>query len=207
MSASITATVGSASANSYLTIAAADTIAATMLGTLAWTTATTDEKTRALITATRGLDTLDWIGYRATETQALDWPRTGAACGDLSYADNEIPEPIQYSTFDLANALLTTPNLLQSPTGSSGSLLPGIPNRDLSRLKLDVVEVEWRTNVSGASQSIVTPLSALPHLATVLGCLTTSTIPGPQPASPPASAANAPRGKLRPRCGCATLSA
>jgi hypothetical protein len=178
MSASITATVGSASANSYLTIAAADTIAATMLGTLAWTTATTDEKTRALITATRGLDTLDWIGYRATETQALDWPRTGAACGDLSYADNEIPEPIQYSTFDLANALLTTPNLLQSPTGSSGSLLPGIPNRDLSRLKLDVVEVEWRTNVSGASQSIVTPLSALPHLATVLGCLTISTIPG-----------------------------
>jgi hypothetical protein len=74
MSASITATVGSASANSYLTIAAADTIAATMLGTLAWTTATTDQKTRALITATRGLDTLDWIGYRATETQALDCP-------------------------------------------------------------------------------------------------------------------------------------
>jgi hypothetical protein len=178
MAAAITATVGGSSSNSYLTISAADAIAATKLGPLAWDDATTNDKTRALITATRGLDTLDWIGHRATETQALDWPRTGAVCGDFSYADDEIPEPVDYATFDLANALLTNPTLLQSPTGPTGSLLPGIPNRDLARLKLDVVEVEWRTDVSALSQSIVTPLSALPHLATVLGCLTTSTIPG-----------------------------
>ena len=178
MPASITATVGSASANSYLTIAAADSLAETMLGTLAWTTATSDEKTRALITATRGLDTLVWIGDRASETQALDWPRTGAICDGIEYPDDEIPEAIQYSTFDLANALLTTPTLLQSPTGTSGELIPGIPNRDLSRLKLDVMEIEWRSSVSSASQAIVSPLSALPHLATILGCLTTSVIPG-----------------------------
>lgn len=178
MPASITATVGSASANSYLTIAAADTIAETMLGTLAWTTATTDQKTRALITATRGLDTLDWIGDRATTTQALDWPRTDASCGGIDYPDDEIPEQIQYSTFDLANALLGTPTLLQSPTTGSDELVPGVPNKDLRRLKLDVMELEWRTDVSAASASIVSPLSALPHLATILGCLTTSVIPG-----------------------------
>lgn len=178
MPASITATVGSASANSYLTIAAADTIAETMLGTLAWTTATTDQKTRALITATRGLDTLDWIGDRATTTQALDWPRTDASCGGIDYPDDEIPEQLNYATFDLANALLGTPTLLQSPTTGSAELVPGVPNKDLRRLKLDVMELEWRTDVSAASAAIVSPLSALPHLATILGCLTTSVIPG-----------------------------
>jgi hypothetical protein len=178
MPASITATVGGATSNSYLSIAAADTLAETMLGTLAWTTATTDEKTRALITATRGLDTLTWIGDRTTDTQALDWPRTDAICDGIEYPDDELPEAIKYSTFDLANALLTTPTLLQSPTGTSGELIPGIPNRDLSRLKLDVMEIEWRSSVSSASQAIVSPLSALPHLATILGCLTTSVIPG-----------------------------
>jgi len=178
MPASITATVGSASANSYLTIAAADTIAESMLGTLAWTTATTDQKTRALITATRGLDTLDWIGDRATTTQALDWPRTDASCGGIDYPDDEIPESVEYATFDLANALLTTPTLLQSPSGGSAALVPGVPNRDLRRLKLDVMELEFRTDISAASAAIVSPLSALPHLATILGCLTTSVIPG-----------------------------
>lgn len=175
MPASITATVGSASANSYLTIAAADTIAESMLGTLAWTTATTDQKTRALITATRGLDTLTWIGDRASTTQALDWPRSDVSCDGVEYPDDEIPAQVAYSTFDLANALLTTPTLLQS---TSAQIVPGIPNRDLARLKLDVMELEWRTDVSSASQAIVSPLSALPHLATILGCLTTSTIPG-----------------------------
>jgi hypothetical protein len=178
MPASIDATTGGAAANSYLTIAAADTIVESMLGTVTWSTATTDQKTRALITATRGLNTLTWIGTRTTDTQALDWPRTDAACNDDEYADNIIPDPIRYATFDLANALLTTPTLLQSPSASSTSLVPGVPNRDLRRLKLDVMELEWRTDISAASASIVSPLSALPHLATILGCLTTSVIPG-----------------------------
>jgi len=178
MPAAIDATVGDPAANSYLTIAAADSIAESMLGTLAWADATTDEKTRALITATRGLDTLSWIGSKSSADQALDWPRTGAVCGDLAYDDDIIPPEVEYATFDLANALLTTPTLLQSPAPSSAALVPGVPNRDLSRLKLDVMELEFRTDISPATASIVTPLSALPHLATILGCLTTSTIPG-----------------------------
>lgn len=178
MPATIDATVGGAAANSYLTIAAADAIVETMPGTTAWATATTDQKTRALITATRGLDTLAWIGTPTATTQALDWPRTGAACNGTEYPDDAIPEPVSYATFDLAEALLTTPTLLLSPPPSATSLVPGVRNRDLRRLKLDVMELDWRTDMSVASASIVSPLSALPHLATVLGCLTTSTIPG-----------------------------
>jgi hypothetical protein len=72
---------------------------------------------------------------------------------------------------------LASPTLLQS-TATTGALVPGIPNRDLSRLKLDVLELDFRTDVSPSTLAIVSPLSALPHLATILGCLTTSTVPG-----------------------------
>ena len=81
----IVATAGSASANSYLSVASADTIANGMVGTLAWSTATSDDKARALITATNGLETLEWIGTRTSATQALSWPRTDATCGDKVY--------------------------------------------------------------------------------------------------------------------------
>ena len=79
MTVTVIATAGSSSANSYLTVAAADGLADDRLGTLAWATATTDNKGRALITATRYLDQLEWLGSRASTTQALAWPRSGAA--------------------------------------------------------------------------------------------------------------------------------
>lgn len=173
MTVTVTATVGSASANSYLTVAAADAIANTMIGTLSWSSATTDNKGRALITATNGMETLLWIGSRATETQALSWPRMDAACGDKAYDDDEIPREVELATFDLANALLAQPTLLRSAP-SSESLVPGVANRDLRRLKLDVMELEWRQDLSLSSTSPVTPLTVLPHLAAILGCLTLS---------------------------------
>lgn len=175
MAASIDATVGGASANSYLTINAATAISETMLGTLSWTTATTDQRTRALITATSGLETLQWIGERATTTQALSWPRTNAQCVDKDYEATEIPREIELATFDLAEALLSDPTLLKS-SSSADALVPGVPNRDLRRLKLDVLELEWRTESSASTTKPPSPLTMLPHLATILGCLTTSSV-------------------------------
>lgn len=170
----LVATAGASNANSYLSVAGADTIADTMLGTLAWNTASSDNKIRALITATNGLETLGWIGTRATKTQALSWPRTDASCGDKTISNTTIPREIELATFDLANALLGDSTLLRSaPT--SAALVTGIPNRDLKRLKLDVMEIEWDTNAGNSTTRAVTPLTALPHLATILGCLTTST--------------------------------
>lgn len=169
----IVATAGASNANSYLSEAGANAIAETMLGTLAWSTATSDNKARALITATNGLETLEWIGNRATATQALSWPRIDASCGDKAPDDDEIPREIQLATFDLANALLSDPALLRS-AATSESLVTGIPNRDLRRLKLDVMELEWRTDTGPSTTSRPTPLTMLPHLASILGCLTTS---------------------------------
>ncbi|MFZ9960583.1 MAG: DnaT-like ssDNA-binding protein [Candidatus Limnocylindrus sp.] len=173
MAVSVVATVGSANANSYITVATGDAIANTMVGTLSWNSASNDNKGRALITATNGLETLGWIGARATETQALAWPRSGVACSDKAYDDDEIPREIELATFDLANALLDNPALLRSAP-SSEALVTGVPNRDLRRLKLDVMELEWRDDRSASTTKPVTPLTVLPHLATILGCLTVS---------------------------------
>lgn len=173
----LVATAGASNANSYLSVAGADSIADGMVGTLTWSTATEANKIKALITATNGLETLSWIGSRATTTQALSWPRTDASCGDKAPADDEIPREIELATFDLANALLGDPTLLRS-SPSNGALVAGVPNRDLKRLKLDVMEIEWNTNVGNSTTEAVTPLTVLPHLATILGCLTTSTTKG-----------------------------
>lgn len=170
----LVATAGASNANSYLSVAGADSIADGMVGTLAWSSATSDNKVRALITATNGLETLGWIGTRATTTQALAWPRSNAKCGDKDYTATQIPREVELATFDLANALLGDPTLLRS-TPSSKALVAGVPNRDLRRLKLDVMEIEWRTDVGNSTTEAVTPLTVLPHLAAILGCLTTST--------------------------------
>lgn len=173
----LVATAGASNANTYLSAAGADSIANGMIGTLAWSTATSDDKARALITATNGLETLAYIGARTSSEQALSWPRREASCGDKAPADDEIPREIELATFDLANALLTSPTLLRS-ADSSSALVPGVPNRDLKRVKLDVLELEWNVAAARSTTSAVTPLTVLPHLATILGCLTTSTTGG-----------------------------
>lgn len=165
----INATAGDAAANSYLTIADADSIADSMLGTLAWTTASADDRARALVTATNGLDTLTYIGTKTTDTQALLWPRTNAKCGDKAPATDAIPREIELATFDLAEALLADATILRN-TQAGGELVPGIPNADLRRLKLDVMEIEWK-NTGSRTTRPASPLTALPHLRTLIGCL------------------------------------
>ena len=80
MAVTIDATAGGANANSYLTLSDAQDIVDGMVedaDVTAWASATTDQKNRALYTATQRLDRERFIGARATDTQALQWPRTG----------------------------------------------------------------------------------------------------------------------------------
>lgn len=74
----IDATIAGASANSYLTVAAADTLAASDLGLNAkeWLTATVDTKEAALIRASEEVDdVVGHVAYPATAAQALLFPR------------------------------------------------------------------------------------------------------------------------------------
>ena len=168
MTVTVVATVGAANANSYLSVAAADDLADDYLGPLNWTAATTDNKGRALITATRYLDQLEWLGSRATTTQSIAWPRSGAECGEWSFEDDEIPAPIRQAAFDLAEALLGAPALLRGPGAGNAELIPGIPNASLKSARVNVISLEFR---DGAVPNNQNALNVLPGLRQTLGCL------------------------------------
>ena len=121
MAVTIDATAGDTSANSYITLSDAQAIVDGMVedaDVTAWASATDDQKNRALYTATQRLDRERFIGARATDTQALQWPRTGVRKPDTyvnTYAtgfpfrisedyftDTEIPDQIKRAQVVLA---------------------------------------------------------------------------------------------------------
>jgi hypothetical protein len=168
MTVTVVATAGASNANSYISVATADDLANLYLGTLEWSSASADNKGRALIMATRYLDELSWIGTKASTTQALLWPRLDAACGNWIFAANEIPQPVKQATFDLADALLNNNTLLSGTGTGSAELIPGIPNANLKRARVDVIDVEFASVQQAEAKNA---LNVVPHLAQVLGCL------------------------------------
>ena len=121
MAVTINATAGDASANSYITLAEADAfVDAMVLGTDAnkWGSGNTDSRNRALTAAAQRLDRERFLGARATDTQALQWPRTGVrkpdtyvntyATGfpfrisDDYFTDTEVPDQVKRAQIELA---------------------------------------------------------------------------------------------------------
>jgi len=121
MAVTIVATVGSATANSYITLSDANDLVDAMVSSTdvaKWASATDDQKNRALATATQRLDRERFLGARATDTQALQWPRTGVRKPDTYlntyavgfpfrittdyYTDTEVPDQIQRAQVELA---------------------------------------------------------------------------------------------------------
>jgi hypothetical protein len=103
------ATVGGAAANTFATDAEADDYIGNRLNSGAWSAASEDDQARALIEATRELSTMIWQGSRATDTQALSWPRFLAPNPDgvtitwWAYYDPAIiPQRIKDATCELA---------------------------------------------------------------------------------------------------------
>jgi len=177
MPVTVIATPGSSTANSYLSVAAATDLADLKLGTTQWSAASADNRGRALIQATMALDALQWIGTKATTTQALLWPRQDASCGEKAYDNATIPTEIKQACFDLAEHLLATPTALTGGNAGLAELIPGIPNADLQSAQVDVLNVTWRSTGSGAP-SQRNALTVLPHLVGLLGCLCLSTASG-----------------------------
>lgn len=108
----IDATAGGASANSYATLAEADTFHSMRLHADAWTDADDSEQTVALQMATRLLDQwFEWTGFTSTNTQALLWPRSGVVGVNGYLEDNTaIPDRVRDATAELAMHLLLDPD-------------------------------------------------------------------------------------------------
>ena len=105
MAATINATVKDANANSYVTLTEANTYFETVPDSSTWTNKTDDQKNRALISATRWIDSFVFYGDRCDDGQALKFPRNNYQVDGVELACSTIPLNIKYAQYELARAL------------------------------------------------------------------------------------------------------
>ena len=125
----IDATVAGASANSYLTVAAADLLAASELGRdmKAWSAATVEEKEAALVRATEEVDAeVGRVVYPATATQSLLFPRRTDYVGSIYF----IPARLARATILQAAFLLRNADLLDDAVSFRARGLSNFSNPD-----------------------------------------------------------------------------
>ena len=162
---SLVETVGGASANSYVTVAEADTYFDERHEATAWTdTSDPDVKVRALITATRRIDLEHFEGRKTAETQALEWPRCGATDDNFEVSSDIIPVRVKHATFEMALALL------DALTGDE-DLLEDSGLRFFRRVKLGPIEVEPRDGVMAAPLPDIVRRLLRPFLLSTVGSL------------------------------------
>jgi len=124
------ATVGASNANSYATAADGDFYFSTRLNADNWIAASTSTKESALITAAHRIDEERFVGYPASSTQSMRWPRAWATKQDpmLMYFDygwggdyylpTEIPQKLKDAQCELALIYLNAPTTdPATPTG------------------------------------------------------------------------------------------
>lgn len=111
----LTTTIGSASANSYVSLSDAVTFFESWLNADAWDAADDTSREKALVMAAKQLQRENWVGVRVDDVQALAWPRYNAPKIDVDgfafgstyyYETTEIPQEVKDAQCLLALALL-----------------------------------------------------------------------------------------------------
>ena len=102
-------------ANSYQTLEEANAYFDTHLYADTWSMASSTIKERALIWATRILDTnIEWDGIRQTETQALEWPRMNVVDRNRWIIRiNVIPKQVKWAQAELAQLLMVENRMVE----------------------------------------------------------------------------------------------
>ena len=159
MAATINATLSSATANSYVTLADANAYFETVPDSATWTNKTDDQKNRALISATRWIDSLNYLGDRCDEDQALKWPRNNYDVDGVELECSLIPAQIKYATYELARALANDTGAITDSTGTTGLY---------DEVKLGDLQVKY-SKTSQAVGTINNVFDVYPWLQTYLG--------------------------------------
>ena len=159
MAATINATLQSETANSFVTLAEANTYFETVPSSTDWDNKTDDAKNRALISATRWIDTLNFYGDRCDADQALSWPRNNYHVDRVELACSAIPNDIKYATYELANALANDTDSITGTTGDTGLY---------ESVKLGEMEVKYNTS-SQATGTVNNVFDVYPWLQSYLG--------------------------------------
>lgn len=141
---------GLSTANCYVTRAEANAYFADRpTQDAVWDAAIGSQKDEALILATMYLDAVyggSWIGDRAVEGQALDWPRAAAETPDgRVLSSTAVPQEVKDAVFEAA--------VRAAPVGSD-TLLPDLDNPgDIESEFNKVGPIETRIKYSGAGAS------------------------------------------------------
>jgi hypothetical protein len=119
----LVATAGASNANAYVTLAVADQyhLDRPAAGTT-WSSASADQKTAAILWATKLLDALyEWRGSVAGPTQALLWPRVGMYYRSGYGVDPAIiPAELQQACAEFARQLLVADRAGDSDVETQG---------------------------------------------------------------------------------------
>lgn len=137
MSVTVIAVPGAVNANSFTEVAVFDAYCNDRLNAQAGREASEDDKGRALIEATRELNTLQWVGIKASTEQALSWPREDAPIPDRRYEyfpNDVIPNQIVDACCELA---------LQFLKAGDTDIASIDANFGVIRKKVDVLETQW----------------------------------------------------------------
>jgi len=159
VAATINATLSSSTANSYVTLAAANSYFETVPSSSTWDDKTDDQKNRALISATRWIDSLNFYGDRCDNDQALKWPRNNYHVDQVELTCSVIPADIKYATYELARALANDTGAITDATGETGLY---------EAVKLGEMEVKYNTK-SQAVGTINNVFDVYPWLQSYLG--------------------------------------
>lgn len=111
MALTIIATPGASNANSYCTLAEADTYHESVIAAHAtdWSGASDTTQNESLAMATRYLDALyEWAQWASETTQALQWPRRGVLdhLKLSTIAEDVVPQIIKNATAEFARQLI-----------------------------------------------------------------------------------------------------
>ena len=159
MAATIDATIKGANANSFVTLDEANNYFATVPDSSTWDDKTVDQKKRALISATRWIDSFVYYGDRCDDGQALKFPRNNYQVDGVELACSTIPLNIKYAQYELARALANDTDVITGTTGKEGNI---------SEAKLGDLEVKFNTASQGTG-SINNILDVYPWLQSYLG--------------------------------------
>jgi len=159
VAATIHATLKGESSNSYVTLADANSYFETSPDDSTWTNKTDDQKNRALISACRWIDSLNYYGDRCDESQALKWPRNNYQVDDVELTCSSIPNNIKYAQYELAKALANDTDAITGNKGTDGTY---------EEVKLGEIEVKYNTDSQGVG-TINNVFDVYPWLQSYLG--------------------------------------
>ena len=162
MAAVIDATLSGANSNSYVTLAETNSYFETVPNSSTWDDKTDDAKNRAIISATRWIDGLNFYGDRCSTSQSLSWPRNNYHIDRVELVCDVIPAEIKYATSELARALANDTDAITGNTGTTGLY---------EQVELGELKVKYNTD-SQAVGAVNNIFDVYPWLQSYLGAFT-----------------------------------